>query len=63
MALWPSGWVRALYFGGLGFHRLGSRARTWHCSSGHAEEASYNQKDLELQLCIGGLWGEEEEKK
>ena len=39
--LWPSGWVRALRLGCPGFHRFGSWAWTWHCSSSHAEAASH----------------------
>ena len=40
-ALWQSGYVRALLFGGPGFHRFGYWAPTWHCSSGHAALASH----------------------
>ena len=41
---------------------------TWHCSSGHAEVASYMPQLGEpttknTQLGTGGLWGEEEKKR
>ena len=34
-------WLSSLRFGGPGFHRFGSWARTWHHLSGHAELASH----------------------
>ena len=57
-----------LHFGGPEFCRFGFRAWTQHRSSGHAEAVSH-MPQLEgpttknTQLCTGGLWGEEEEKK
>ena len=52
-----------LCFGGPGFRWFGSWARTWHRSLGHPEVA-FHMPQLEgpttknIQLCIGGLWGE-----
>ena len=50
-------------FGGPGFHRFGSWARTWHRSSRHAEAASHiaqlgGATTKNIQLCTGGLAGE-----
>ena len=63
---WPRGWVVKFVgsaIGGPVFRRFESWARTWHCSSNHAEAASH-MPQLEgpttknIQLCTGGLWGE-----
>ena len=49
------------------FRWFESWARTWHCSSNHAEAASH-MPQLEgpttknIQLCTGGLWGEKGKK-
>ena len=53
--------------GGPLFRWFESWARTWHCSSNHAEAASHIPQ-LEgptmknIQLCTGGLWGEKGKK-
>ena len=53
--------------GGPVFHWFESWARTWHCSSNHAELASH-MPQLEgpttknIQLCTGGLWREKGKK-
>ena len=68
---WPRG--RVVRFarsaaGGPVFRWFGSWARTWHCSSDHAEAAS-RMPQLEgptagnVQLCTGGLWGEKGKNK
>ena len=67
---WPCGqvvkFVRSAA-GGPVFCWFESWARTWHCSSNHAEAASH-MPQLEgptaknIQLCIGGLWGEKGKK-
>ena len=60
---WPCGWVvkfACSTAGGPVFHWFESWARTWHCSSDHAEAASH-MPQLEgptmknLQLCTRGL--------
>ena len=50
------------------FHQFESWARTWHCSSDHAEAASHMPQLEEpttknTQLCTGGLWGEKGKNK
>ena len=68
---WPRG--RAVEFarsaaGGPVFRWFESWARTWHCSSNHAE-AAFHMPQLEgptsknVQLCTGGLWGEKGKNK
>ena len=62
------GYVHVLCFGGLGSHRFRSWARTWHCSSGHAEVASYiaqpeGPTTRIYNYVLGGFEEEEEEKK
>src|SRR3712207_9410387 len=68
---WPRG--RVVKFarsaaGGPVFRWFESWARTWHCSSDHAEAASH-MPQLEgpttknTQLCTGGLWGEKGKNK
>ena len=52
-----------LCYGGPGFCRFGSWARTWHHLSGHAEVASHvpqleGSTTKNIQLCTGGVWGE-----
>ena len=68
---WPRGWVVKLMrsaAGGPVFRRFESWARTWHCSSNHAEAASH-MPQLEwpttknIQLCTRGLWGEKGKNK
>uniref|UniRef100_A0A9L0I8M7 ATP binding cassette subfamily G member 1 n=1 Tax=Equus asinus TaxID=9793 RepID=A0A9L0I8M7_EQUAS len=54
--------------GGPVFRRFESWARTWHCSSDHAEAASHMPQLEEpttknTQLCTGGLWGEKGKNK
>ena len=50
------------------FRWFKSWARTWHCSSNHTEAVSH-MPQLEgpttknVQLCIGGLWGEKGKNK
>ena len=67
---WPHG--RVVKFahsaaGGPVFRWFESWARTWHCSSNHAEAASH-MPQLEglttknTQLCTRGLWGEKGKK-
>ena len=67
---WPRG--RVVKFarsaaGGPVFRWFESWARTWHCSSNHAEAASH-MPQLEgpttknIQLCTRGLWGEKGKK-
>src|SRR3712207_1148301 len=68
---WPRG--RVVKFarsaaGGPVFRRFESWARTWHCSSDHAEAASHMPQLEEpttknAQLCTGGLWGEKGKNK
>src|SRR3712207_3614442 len=67
---WPRGRVVKLAHstaGGPVFRWFESWARTWHCSSDHAEAASH-MPQLEgpttknIQLCTGGLWGEKGKK-
>ena len=67
---WPRGGVVEFArsaAGGPVFCWFESWARTWHCSSGHAEAASH-MPQLEgpttknIQLCTGGLWGEKGKK-
>src|SRR3712207_9502328 len=68
---WPRG--RVVKFarsaaGGPVFRRFESWARTWHCSSDHAEAASHMPQLEEpttknTQLCTGGLWGEKGKNK
>ena len=66
----PGGWPRGRVVkfarsaaGGPVFHWFESWARTWHCSSNHAEAPSH-MPQLEgpikknIQLCTRGLWGE-----
>ena len=54
--------------GGPVFRWFESWARTWHCSSNHAEAASH-MPQLEgpttknIQLCPGGLWREKGKKQ
>ena len=68
---WPRG--RVVKFacsaaGGPVFRWFESWARTWHCSSDHAEAASH-MPQLEgpttknIQPCTGGLWGEKGKNK
>ena len=68
---WPRG--RVVKFvcsagGGPVFHWFEFWARTWHCSSNHAEAASH-MPQLEgpttknIQLCTRGLWGEKGKNK
>ena len=50
------------------FRGFESWARTWHCSSDHAEAASHMPQLEEpttknTQLCTGGLWGEKGKNK
>src|SRR3712207_7037461 len=50
------------------FRWFESWARTWHCSSDHAEAASHMPQLEEpttknTQLCTGGLWGEKGKNK
>ena len=63
---WPRGWVvkfSCSAAGGPVFCWFESWARTWHCSSNHAEAESH-MPQLEgpttknIQLCTRGLWGE-----
>src|SRR3712207_2960027 len=67
---WPRG--RVVKFarstaGGPVFRWFKSWARTWHCSSSHAEATSH-MPQLEgptmknIQLCTRGLWGEKGKK-
>src|SRR3712207_7374279 len=54
--------------GGPVFRWFESWARTWHCSSDHAEAASHVPQLEEpttknTQLCTGGLWGEKGKNK
>ena len=67
---WPHGrvvkFVRSTA-GGPVFHRFGSWAWTWHCSSNHTEAASHMPQQerpttKNIQLCTGGLWGEKGKK-
>src|SRR3712207_2257547 len=68
---WPHG--RVVKFarsaaGGRVFRQFESWARTWHCSSDHAEAASHMPQLEEpttknAQLCTGGLWGEKGKNK
>uniref|UniRef100_A0A5F5PI48 Arylsulfatase B n=1 Tax=Equus caballus TaxID=9796 RepID=A0A5F5PI48_HORSE len=68
---WPRG--RVVKFarsaaGGPVLRRFESWARTWHCSSDHAEAASHMPQLEEpttknTQLCTGGLWGEKGKNK
>ena len=63
---WPCG--RVVKFarstaGGPVFRWFESWARTWHCSSNHAEAVSHiphleGPTTKNIQLCTGGLWGE-----
>ena len=58
---------RAPLQGGPVFRWFESWARTWHCSSGHAEAASHMPRlegptTKNIQLCTGGLWGEKGKK-
>ena len=49
--LGPIGYVRTLRFSDPGFHWFGIWARTWHCSSSHAEAASHTaQIQLKSEL-------------
>ena len=67
---WPHG--RVVEFarsaaGGPVFGWFESWARTWHCSSNHAEAASHMPQlegptTKKIQLCTGGLWGEKGKK-
>ena len=63
---WPRGGVVKFTrstAGGPVFRWFEAWARTWHCSSNHAEAASH-MPQLEgpttknIQLCTQGLWGE-----
>ncbi|XP_070336937.1 dnaJ homolog subfamily C member 15 isoform X2 [Equus asinus] len=68
---WPRG--RVVKFarstaGGPVFRWFESWARTWHCSSDHAEAASHMPQLEEpttknTQLCTRGLWGEKGKNK
>ena len=51
-----------------GCHRFGSQARTWHCSSGHAEVVSHitqpeGPNNQNIELCPGGALGRRKRKK
>ena len=71
---WSWGWPRGQVVkfthsaaGGPVFHWFESWARTWRCSSSHAEVASQvpqleGPTTKNIQLCTGGLWGEKGEK-
>ena len=65
--MWPSDQVHVLCFSNPGFCGLGSQARTWHHSLGHAEAASHMAQPegptTRMYNYVLGLWGEEEEKK
>ena len=54
-----------LRIGGLGFHRFGSWAQTWHRSSGHAEVASHiaQPEALTTRIYNYALGGFGEKKK
>ena len=68
------GWPRGLVVkfacsaaGGPVFRWFESWARTWHCSSNHAEERAtcHNEKDPQRRIynyVLGGLWGEKGKK-
>ena len=50
------------------FRQFESWARTWHCSSNHAEAASHMPQlegptTKDIQLCTGGLWEKKEKNK
>ena len=54
--------------GGAVFRWFESWARTWHCSSNHAEAASHmlqleGPTTKNIQLCTRGLWGEKGKNK
>src|SRR3712207_5343518 len=63
---WPRGPVFKFAHSAAGspvFCRFESWARTWHCSSNHAEAASHvpqleGPTTKNIQLCTRGLWGE-----
>ena len=68
---WPCGQVVKFTHsaaGGPVFCWFETWARTWHCSSNHAEAASH-MPQLEglttknIQLCTRGLWGEKGKTK
>ena len=67
---WPRGQVLKLARSAAGssvFHWFKSWARTWHCSSNHAEVASHipqleGPTTKNIQLCPRGLWGEKGKK-
>ena len=66
-ALWPSGYIRTLRFGGPVFHQFGSGARTWHRSSGHVEAASHMAQLEEpttkiYNYVLGGFLGNKQKK-
>ena len=68
---WPRGRVVKFARSAAGvpvFRWFESWARTWHCSSDHAEAASHIPQLEEpttrnIQLCTGGLWGEKGKNK
>ena len=68
---WPRGRVVKFARSAAGvsvFRWFESWARTWHCSSDHAEAASHIPQLEEpttknIQLCTGGLWGEKGNNK
>ena len=67
-ALWPSGYVCVLCFGGLGFLWFGSWEQIWHLSSGHAEVASYiaqpeGPTTRIYNYILGGFAGKKKKKK
>ena len=59
--------VCALLFSGPGFHRFGSWARTWHCSSGRVEAAAHMPQleglTTKIYNYIPGEYGEKKEEK
>ena len=71
MGGWPRGRVVKSVRSAAGspvFRWFESWARTWHCSSNHAEAASHmlqleGPTTKNIQLCTGGLWGEKGKNK
>ena len=66
-ALWPSGWIFTLCFGGPGFCQFGSWAQTWHHSSSHAEATSHMPQlegpTTRIHNYVLGDFGEKKEKE